>query len=57
MPVGDLTDWLGNSEERHDQISLSRQCAIVTLNHDTQYVDGSSLPPLWHWLYFADLST
>ena len=22
-----------------------------------QYDDGSSLPPLWHWLYFTDLST
>ena len=46
MPVGDLTDWLGNSEERHDQIvALPANALSATLNHDTQYVDGSSLPP------------
>ena len=56
MPSQDLTDWLGNSEERHDQIvAFPANALSATLNHDTQYVDGSSLPPLWHWLYFLPI--
>ena len=40
MPVGDLTDWLGNSEERHDQIvAFPANALSATLNHDTQYVE------------------
>ena len=54
--MDDLTDWLGNSEERHDQIvAFPANALSATLNHDTQYVDGSSLPPLWHWLYFLPI--
>ena len=56
MPSQDLTDWLGNSEECHDQIvAFPANALSATLNHDTQYVDGSSLPPLWHWLYFLPI--
>ena len=56
MPAQDLTDWLGNSEERHDQIvAFPANALSATLNHDTQHIDGSSLPPLWHWLYFLPI--
>ena len=59
MPSQDLTDWLGNSEERHDQIvAFPANALSATLNHDTQYVDGSSLPPpLALVVFLTDLST
>jgi 3-methylfumaryl-CoA hydratase len=57
MPeAADLTDWLGNSEERHDNIvAFPANALSATLNHDAQLVDGSVLPPLWHWLYFLPI--
>jgi len=56
MPAVDLTDWLGNSEERQDQIvAFPANALSATLNYDLQYVDGSVLPPLWHWLYFLPI--
>ena len=56
MTAEDLREWLGNSEELHDQIvAFPANALSATLNHDTQYVDGSTLPPLWHWLYFLPI--
>ena len=56
MPAVDLTDWLGNSEERHDQIvAFPANALSATLNYDVKYLDGSVLPPLWHWLYFLPI--
>jgi len=56
MPAVDLTDWLGNSEERQDQIvAFPANALSATLNYDVKYLDGSVLPPLWHWLYFLPI--
>jgi len=56
MSAVDLTDWLGNSEERHDQIvAFPANALSATLNYDVKYLDGSVLPPLWHWLYFLPI--
>lgn len=56
MPSAKLTDWLGSSEERHDQIvAFPANALAATLNRDTRYEEGSVLPPLWHWLYFLPI--
>ena len=46
-------DWIGKTEEIPDQLSASpAQRMAATLNQPTAFVEGASLPPAWHWLYF-----
>jgi 3-methylfumaryl-CoA hydratase len=52
-----LTDWIGRQETVHDSIGATPVKALnATLDHpDMAVVPGTSLPPLWHWLYFLPL--
>ena len=49
--------WIGRQEVVHDRISATPVKALnATLDHAAMdVVDGSALPPLWHWLYFLPL--
>jgi 3-methylfumaryl-CoA hydratase len=53
----DLTAWIGRSEVRADTIGATPAMALnATLDHaDATFARGTSLPPLWHWLYFLPL--
>jgi 3-methylfumaryl-CoA hydratase len=59
MHSGDLKlqDWIGRSETSHDTITATPCAALAaTLDHDAQRPPpGTTLPPLWHWLYFLPL--
>lgn len=46
-------DWIGRSEESADVITASpAQRMAATLNRSDVFVEGTALPPAWHWLYF-----
>lgn len=48
-----LQDWIGKSEEMADVLVPSpAQRMAVTLNRSDVFVEGTPLPPAWHWLYF-----
>lgn len=53
-----LRDWEGREEIREDRISLAPVRALsASLDHNPlDYVEGSVLPPLYHWLSFLDLT-
>jgi 3-methylfumaryl-CoA hydratase len=55
--MSQLTDWIGRSETVHDSIGPTPVVALTaTLDHPaTPVVDGTTLPPLWHWLYFLPM--
>jgi 3-methylfumaryl-CoA hydratase len=55
--VDDLTAWIGRSETRRDAIGPTPAMALnATLDHaDAAFASGTTLPPLWHWLYFLPL--
>ena len=49
----ELTDWIGREEEGTDVIAVDRVRAMeATLDREPDLGSGSSLPPLWHWLFF-----
>ena len=56
MPTNDLdlSSWIGRAEVRGDLITPGPAMRLLaTLDDvDTVLSDGSTLPPLWHWLYF-----
>ncbi|MDP9054505.1 MAG: MaoC family dehydratase N-terminal domain-containing protein [Acidobacteriota bacterium] len=49
-----LTQWIGRSETREDEVTAAPVAALAaTLDIDQRYPKpGDPLPPLWHWLYF-----
>ncbi len=57
LDLDHLRQWVGRTETREDQISLSRVNAMAaTLDRDDTYRAGDALPLLWHWLFFWALS-
>src|SRR4029079_8872687 len=53
-PSDPYAAWLGRTEERRDTVTAPRVAALAaTLDRDDP-VPGpaTTLPPLWHWLYF-----
>jgi len=52
-----LSAWIGRSETVHDSIYPTPVVALTaTLDHPAAPVQqGSTLPPLWHWLYFLPM--
>jgi 3-methylfumaryl-CoA hydratase len=54
LDIRHLGTWVGSSETRTEQIGPFPATALAaTLNRsDAPYVDGTPLPPLWHWLHF-----
>ena len=57
MNIDYLKEWLGRTESRSDQITLTPIAALsATLDRDdVQPKAGDALPPLWHWLYFLPI--
>ena len=57
MNVDYLKEWLGRTESRSDQITLTPIAALsATLDRDDAPPRaGDALPPLWHWLYFLPI--
>ena len=55
--MDDFAAWIGRSETRHDSIGPTPVHALnATLDHAPMaVVPGTTLPPLWHWLYFLPL--
>lgn len=55
--VDHLREWIGKSETREDQVTLTPIAALsATLDrNDPLPRDGDLLPPLWHWLYFLPI--
>ncbi|RQP24900.1 FAS1-like dehydratase domain-containing protein [Piscinibacter terrae] len=55
--LNDLGAWIGRSETLHDQIGATPVKQLnATLDHPAMPVEaGTTLPPLWHWLYFLPL--
>ena len=58
VDIGHLSQWIGRSETLRERIApLPAQTLAVTLDRaDPPYIDGSALPPLWHWLHFLTVS-
>ncbi len=50
------TDWIGNTEEIEDYISLTpvRLLQMTLDDTDTVLTEGDALPPIWHWCYFLE---
>jgi 3-methylfumaryl-CoA hydratase len=57
LNINYLREWVGRSESRQDQITLTPIAALsATLDRDDPYPRaGDPLPPLWHWLYFLPI--
>ena len=55
--LSSLRDWIGRSETLHDQITATPVVALTaTLDHPgADAHTGSTLPCLWHWLYFLPM--
>ena len=52
-----LRDWIGRQEVTRDSIGPLRARAMAALlDREESFAVGASLPPLWHWLYFWNLS-
>ncbi|SMX26422.1 hypothetical protein TRP8649_00501 [Pelagimonas phthalicica] len=53
----DFQDWVGRTETREERIApFPANALAATLDRDDpDYGDGSTLPPLWHWLHFLPI--
>src|SRR6187455_2310645 len=53
-PSDPYAAWLGRTEERRDTVTATPVAALAaTLDRDDPAPNaGTTLPPLWHWLYF-----
>ena len=55
---GDLSDWVGRSEEWFDVLEPARSNALLAALGDARCLKaGDALPPLHHWLYFWNVVT
>ncbi len=54
MSTEDLTAWIGRTERVEDDISPAQAAAAAAMLEPPPPlpVQGSALPPLWHWFYF-----
>ncbi|WP_294224178.1 MaoC family dehydratase N-terminal domain-containing protein [uncultured Shimia sp.] len=57
MDIAHLENWIGKSESRLETVSPfpSNALAATLDREDPEYVNGTSLPPLWHWMHFLQL--
>ena len=53
----DLTKWIGRTESVRDEVGPTPVAALhATLDYPVEPKPaGTSLPPLWHWLYFLPM--
>ena len=54
MTEENVKDWIGRQQIARDTIDANRAKAMAAmLNLPGENLEvGTSLPPLWHWLYF-----
>ena len=53
IDIEHLQEWVGNSVEMEDDISLFQARALAAaLDNETVPVKGDALPPFWEWMYF-----
>ncbi len=54
LDIDHLRKWIGRSEARQERIAPfpSNALAATLDRDDAPYVDGTALPPLWHWMHF-----
>ena len=54
LDIKSLQQWIGKEQQQADLVTLFPMGALAaTLNrNDVEFSTGSTLPPLWHWLYF-----
>lgn len=57
LDVKHLKEWIGKTESRSDQVTVTPVAALsATLDWDSPVpLTGDVLPPLWHWLYFLPI--
>ncbi|TDE41137.1 FAS1-like dehydratase domain-containing protein [Antarcticimicrobium sediminis] len=57
MDIAHLQQWVGKTETYDECIAPFPSNALAaTLNRDdSEYIAGSALPPLWHWLHFLPI--
>ena len=58
IDLAHLRTWVGRTEARSDLVTGVPMAALsATLDRDDpEPVNGTVIPPLWHWLYFLPLS-
>jgi len=57
MDIETLKGWIGRSATAEEKIqAFPANAFAATLDRDDpEYVTGSALPPLWHWLHFINV--
>lgn len=57
MDIAHLENWIGKSESRLETVNPfpSNALAATLDRDDPEYVNGTPLPPLWHWMHFLQL--
>ena len=53
-----LREWIGRTEKRVDFVTAAPIAALsATLDRDdSEPLEGSDVPPLWHWLFFTPVT-
>ncbi len=57
MDIAHLNQWLGRSTTVEERIApFPANALAATMNReDAPYLDGTPLPPLWHWMHFLPI--
>ena len=57
MNTTDHASWIGKSKSVNDALRPEQaQLLSATIGHDRTIENGSTLPALWHWVYFQEVS-
>ncbi len=57
METAELTSWIGKSKTTQDTLRLERALLLSsTIGQREDIQNGASLPVLWHWVYFQELT-
>lgn len=52
-----LQDWVGREQVSQDILTAAPLAALAAaLNREQTFDTGDALPPLWHWLYFLEVT-
>ena len=56
VDISALEKWIGKTETVADALPVFQARALAaTLDREDAPAAGDALPPLWHWVYFADV--
>ena len=57
MTNTDIMSWIGNLKTVEDTLRLEQAALFkATLSGNQTIKNGAPLPPLWHWIYFQEVS-